>query len=166
MFSPSPINKPGTSLDVIHSHIHLIISKFLPHMMNSQGWPAVLPHRPFWSTTFARDLRWGGIWFVREVIILGFALWKRKENEMGLDVMTLLPTPPAAGGLCASLQTACDSAPANSRSWSPSMDAILLLLYLLQKTHTHPSRWLCVQKSWAGHPSRGKAKLRFRDERQ
>ena len=62
-------------------------------MMNSQGWPAVLPRCPFWSTTFARDLRWGGVWFVREVIILGFALWKRKEeNEKGLDVIAPLPT--------------------------------------------------------------------------
>lgn len=58
-------------------------------MMNSQGWPAVLPHHPFWSTTFARDLRRGGVCFVREVIALVFALWKRKEeNEKELDVIT------------------------------------------------------------------------------
>jgi len=74
-------------------------------MMNSQAWPAVLPRRPFWSTAFARDLRWGGVWFVSEVMRLGFALWKRKEeNEKGMDVITPLPTQLAAGGLCASLQ--------------------------------------------------------------
>lgn len=63
-------------------------------MMNSQGRPAVLPRRPFWSTTFARDLRWGGVWFVREVIILGFVLRKRKKaNKKGLDVIAPLPHP-------------------------------------------------------------------------
>lgn len=61
--------------------------------MNSRGWRSVLPRRPFWSTTFARDLRWARVWFVREVIILGFALGKRKEeNEKALDVITPLPT--------------------------------------------------------------------------
>lgn len=63
-------------------------------MMNSLGWPAALPHHPFWSTTCARDMRWGGVSFAREIIILGFALWKRKEeNEKGLDVLLILPHP-------------------------------------------------------------------------
>lgn len=69
---------------------------------------------------------------------LGLALWKRKEdNEKGLNVVVPLPPPPAVGGLRASLQTSCDSAPANSRSWSPWISVILLLFYLVQKTHTH-----------------------------
>lgn len=36
----------------------------------------------------------------REVMALGFTLWKRKEeNEKGLNVIAPLPTPPAVGGL-------------------------------------------------------------------
>lgn len=132
-------------------------------MMNSQGWPAVLPHHPFWSTTFARDLRWGGICFVREVIALVFALWKRKEeNEKELDVIT---RPPHPSRCCWALHLltkprATDSSPANSRSWSPSISVSLPLLCLLQKTHTSQTVIVCPEGlSWAPLQRQGQVTL-------